>query len=203
MISTTIYWTILLSTGFIAALSGALFNFFKKPLENKVLFFWYLTRFTADIAVFICFLIFDKVFFIIFQTSVIFETVLLSVLLNKAFVKDKFKLLHLFPLLILLIEIFNFLINGKIIQLGFIFYNLIASILLLVVLLKMHGINKTNFNTFKILFVFHAVSFIYSLFDNIIRDNIDLMKLVYPIFLFTIVFLNIHYIFNSWFTRKN
>lgn len=203
MIPAALYWSILLSTGFIAALFGAYFNFLNKPVENKVLYFWFLTRFLTDFSIFIGILLFNDVFFIIMQTSIIIESVLLARLLKNRFDKDKFKLLLLFPLLILSIEIINFIVGGSIIQLGFIFYNLLASILLFIGFIKTQSISYTTDNTLKVLFIFHAVTFIYSLFDYIIRDNIDLMKIVYPLFLLIIVALNIFYIINSWSPRKN
>lgn len=203
MIPAALYWSILLSTGFIATLFGAYFNFFKKPVENKVLYFWFLTRFLADFSIFIGILVFNDVFIIIMQTSIIIESVLLALLLKNRFDKDKFKLLLLFPLLIFSIEIVNFIVGGSIIQLGFIFYNLLASILLFIGFVKTQSISYTTDNTLKVLFIFHAVTFIYSLFDYIIRDNIDLMKIVYPLFLLIIVALNIFYIINSWSPRKN
>lgn len=203
MIPAALYWSILLSTGFIATLFGAYFNFFKKPVENKVLYFWFLTRFLADFSIFIGILVFNDVFIIIMQTSIIIESVLLALLLKNRFDKVKFKLLLLFPLLIFSIEIVNFIVGGSIIQLGFIFYNLLASILLFIGFVKTQSISYTTDNTLKVLFIFHAVTFIYSLFDYIIRDNIDLMKIVYPLFLLIIVALNIFYIINSWSPRKN
>lgn len=203
MIPAALYWSILLSTGFIATLFGAYFNFFKKPVENKVLYFWFLTRFLADFSVFIGIIVFNHVFIIIMQTSIIIESVLLVLLLKNRFDKVKFKLLLLFPLLIFSIEIVNFIVGGSIIQLGFIFYNLLASILLFIGFVKTQSISYTTDNTLKVLFIFHAVTFIYSLFDYIIRDNIDLMKIVYPLFLLIIVALNIFYIINSWSPRKN
>ncbi len=203
MIPAALYWSILLSTGFIAALFGAYFNFLNKPVENKVLYFWFLARFLTDFSIFIGILLFNDVFFIIMQTSIIIESVLLALLLKNRFDKDKFKLLLLFPLLIFLIETGNFIVGGSIIQLGFIFYNLLASILLFIGFIKTHSISYTTDNTLKVLFIFHAVTFIYSLFDYIIRDNIDLMKIVYPLFLLIIVALNIFYIINSWSPRKN
>lgn len=203
MIPAALYWSILLSTGFIAVLFGAFFNFLNKPVENKVLYFWFLTRFLADFSIFIGILVFNDVFIIIMQTSIIIESVLLALLLKNRFDKDKFKLLLLFPLLIFSIEIVNFIVGGSIIQLGFIFYNLLASILLFIGFVKTQSISYTTDNTLKVLFIFHAVTFIYSLFDYIIRDNIDLMKIVYPLFLLIIVALNIFYIINSWSPRKN
>jgi hypothetical protein len=203
VIPAALYWSILLSTGFFATSIGAFYNFSKKPVENKVLFFWFLTRFLTDFSVFIGILVFNHVFIIIMQTSIIIESVLLAVLLKNRFDKDKFKLLLLFPLLIFSIEIVNFIVGGSIIQLGFIFYNLLASILLFMGFIKTHSISYTTHNMLKVLFIFHAVTFIYSLFDYIIRDNIDLMKIVYPLFLLIIVTLNIFYIINSWSPRKN
>jgi hypothetical protein len=125
VIPAALYWSILLSTGFFATSIGAFYNFSKKPVENKVLFFWFLTRFLTDFSVFIGILVFNHVFIIIMQTSIIIESVLLAVLLKNRFDKDKFKLLLLFPLLIFSIEIVNFIVGGSIIQLGFIFYNLL------------------------------------------------------------------------------
>jgi hypothetical protein len=203
VIPAALYWSILLSTGFFATSIGAFYNFFKKPVENKVLFFWFLTRFLADFSVFIGIIVFNHVFIIIMQASIIIESVLLVLLLKNRFDKVKYKLLLLFPLLIFSIEIVNFIVGGSIIQLGFIFYNLLASIILFMGFIQTHSISYATHKMLKVLFIFHAVTFIYSLFDYVIRDNIDLMKIVYPLFLLIIVTLNIFYIINSWSPRKN
>jgi hypothetical protein len=118
--------------------------------------------------------------------------------------KSKFALLALLvPPLYFFLEIkFSGSINNMN-GISFSVYNAFFSFLMLSILLKLERINEFSKPIVKALFIIHSVSFIYSILEHVIRMNIDLMQIVYPVFLFSQVVFNVFISYYLWSVRKS
>lgn len=82
-------------------------------------------------------------------------------------------------------------------------YNIMCSLLMLRLLLKFENINEFSKPIVKALFIIHSVSFFYSMLEHIVRENDDLMQIVYPVFLFSQVIFNVFISYYLWSIRKS
>ena len=69
-------------------------------------------------------------------------------------------------------------------------YNAMSSILMLSLLIQDDNLSSFSKPIVKTLFIYHSVSFFYSMLEHIIRNNIDLSQIVYPFFLLAYLIFN-------------
>lgn len=86
---------------------------------------------------------------------------------------------------------------------SFMIYNILAALLMLKLLWNYEKIKEFSRPIVIALFIFHSVSFVYSIIENEIRNNDSLMQIVYPFFLFSIVSFNLYIAYYLWSARRN
>jgi hypothetical protein len=82
-------------------------------------------------------------------------------------------------------------------------YNAMSSILMLSLLIQDDNLPSFSKPIVKTLFIYHSVSFFYSMLEHIIRNNIDLSQIVYPFFLLAYLIFNFYLSYYLWSARKN
>ncbi len=83
------------------------------------------------------------------------------------------------------------------------FYNAMSSLLMLSLLMQFENLTAFSKPIVKTLFIYHSVSFFYSLLEHIIRNNYDLSQIVYPFFLLAYLIFNIYLSYYLWSVRKS
>lgn len=81
-------------------------------------------------------------------------------------------------------------------------YNVMSSLLMLSLLMQVENLSAFSKPIVKTLFIYHSVTFIYSLLEHIIRNNIDLSQIVYPFFLLAYLIFNFYLSYYLWSLRK-
>ena len=201
---TTIYLFILFISDLFPVIAGFLFLKNKRNIHIQLLTVWFLIRFLTDTITYILKINFEFSVFPFYHVSILIEGFLLiyffdTINKNSTYL---FKTLYLIPIIIFLLETLFFSSIFHINNLSFIVYNCLISILLLSLLIKINKVDYYLLPIVKAFFVFHSVSFIYSLFENFIRLNSELMPIVYPVFLLLIMSLNLFFTFYLWSPRK-
>ncbi len=199
-----LYIFLLFSTGALAVFSCFLFNNKKNELLRKSVVLWFTIRLLGDIISYILKMKLNLNLYPVFHISILIEAM---VMINyfqsmKRMYTKRSYYLYLIPIIGFIIDV-SFI--GSIIQnprLGYFFYYLLCSILLFILLKSSMELDRFNFVIVKVLFVFHAVLFIYTLFDNIIRKDTVLMPLAYPLFLLFVISLNLFFSYFLWSRRK-
>lgn len=87
--------------------------------------------------------------------------------------------------------------------LSFIFYNALATFLMLKRLITINSVDVFNRSIILALFIFHSLSFVYSMVEHLVRTDLFLMKLLYPVFLSLIVGFNSFISYYLWSARRN
>lgn len=141
--------------------------------------------------------------FPVFHTSILIEGILITSFYSRLNKKGK----SLSWLLILPVIFFCFDVtlwssifesNGM----SFMLYNLLSVILMFKLLTNLNTIEYNYRPIVKAMFIFHSVSFIYSIVEHVIRINDEMMQIAYPIFLLSIVSLNLYIFYYLWLVRK-
>jgi hypothetical protein len=199
-----LYIFLLFSTGTLAVISCFLFNKKKNELLRKSVVLWFTIRLLGDIISYILKIKLNLNLYPVFHFSILIEGMLMINYfqsMKRMYTKRSYYL-YLIPIIGFIIDV-SFI--GSIIQnprLGYFFYYLLCSILLFNLLKSSIELDRFNFVIVKVLFVFHAVLFIYTLFDNIIRKDTVLMPLAYPLFLLFVISLNLFFSYFLWSRRK-
>jgi hypothetical protein len=199
-----LYIFLLFSTGALATISCLLFNKKNNELFKKSIVFWFIIRLLGDIISYILNVKLNLNLYPVFHFSILIEGMLMINYfqsMKRMYTKRSYYL-YLIPIIGFIIDV-SFI--GSIIQnprLGYFFYYLLCSILLFILLKSSIELDRFNFVIVKVLFVFHAVLFIYTLFDNIIRKDTVLMPLAYPFFLLFVISLNLFFSYFLWSRRK-
>ena len=201
----SLYLCILFISEIFPVIAGLIFLKKKSDFHIQLLTAWFLVRFLTDTITYLLKINFEISVFPFYHVSILIESLILinfylHLNKNNTF---KVKILYLIPIIIFLVEIFFFSSIFQVNKIGFMFYNFIVSSLLLSLLLKFNKIDRYLLPIVKALFVFHSVSFFYSLFETFFRINSELMAIVYPVFLIFILSLNLFYTFYLWSPRKN
>lgn len=184
-----------------------LFIFLGKILRHtrdKAILLWFATKAISDLSCLIAYEIFRYNFFPIFHISVVIENILMIVYIGD-FLKIKSliqKILYALPVFIFVLEVFFFGSLFDLNKISLITNNASVSILFLILLLKGLRIEKREFSFILNLFVFHSISFVYFLFDQIRRYNDYISENIYPVYIVFVVFLNLHFLFYVWSMRK-
>jgi hypothetical protein len=200
-----IYIYSLFSTGILSVLSCFLFKKKNNHLLKKSIVLWFTIRLLADSISYILKIKFNLNLYPVFHFSILIEGMLIINYfqsIRRIYTKRSYYL-YLIPIIAFSIDV-NFI--SSIFQnprLGYFFYYILCSILLFILLKSSIEINQFNFVVIKVLFVFHSVLFIYSLFENLIRKDSVLMPIIYPLFLLFVISLNLFFSYFLWTKRKN
>jgi hypothetical protein len=199
------YLFTLFLSGLLPVIFGFQFLKRKRIYEIQLVTLWFLIRVLTDCSAFVIKTNFDCCVYPFFHISVLLEALALItffISLDKNPSKKK-QWIYLIPIAVFLLETF---FTGSLFQvnrLSIICYNVLMSVLMLRLLTYYDKIDGFLVPIVKALFVFHAVSFIYSLFEHVLRINSEMMSFVYPGFLLLILSLNLFFTYYLWSTRKN
>jgi hypothetical protein len=200
-----IYIYSLFSTGILSVLSCFLFKKKNNHLLKKSIVLWFTIRLLADSISYILKIKLNLNLYPVFHFSILIEGMLIINYfqsIRRIYTKRSYYL-YLIPIIAFIIDV-NFI--SSIFQnprLGYFFYYILCSILLFILLKSSIEINQFNFVVIKVLFVFHSVLFVYSLFENLIRKDSVLMPIIYPLFLLFVISLNLFFSYFLWTKRKN
>lgn len=195
----------LLITGFISVLACLLFQHNKNGLLKKSIIAWFAIRFFGDVLSIILNELFNQNVYPIFHSAILLEAFLMILyfLSMKKTASKSAYFLFLIPIVAFIFDLFFF---GGLFQdprLGYIFYYFLSCILLFVLLKDSKIVDRLNVLVIKSLFLFHAIQFVYCLFDSDIRASTELMFLIYPMFFLSIISFNVFFTSFLWLTRKN
>jgi hypothetical protein len=200
----SIYLFSLLGSGLLAAAISVICKFSNDKISFSLII-WLIIRLLSDSLAFLLILKFRLNNFPVFHVSILIEAILISNFFHGFFTsKVEFRILtYLIPVTIFILET-QFL--GSIFsanRISFMSYNLMTSILMFILIWNIKRINIFDQSIIKALFVFHSISFIYSISENVIRVNNDLMSLILPIFLVSIISLNLFLSYHLWSVRRS
>jgi hypothetical protein len=176
----------------------------KNNLLISFLLAWTSIRFIADGLSYILKFQLNLNIFPVFHISVLIEGILIIFFYSRLNKKGKtLGWMFIFPMIFFFLDVSFwssiFESNG----ISFMLYNLMSVILMLKLLINLNKIENTYRPIIKALFIFHSVSFIYSILEHVIRINDDMMQIAYPIFLLSIVSLNLYIFYYLWSVRKS
>jgi hypothetical protein len=199
-----IYLVVLFTSGIIPVISGFLFFKNKKDRRVFILTAWFLLRFITDITTTFLKIKFNICVFPFYHFSIFIESILIIHLFN-SLTSSKWRLkqlIYFLPIVSLFLEtvIFSSLFEAN--RYGFILYNILVVFLVMWLYVYEKKPDKFIDPILKMFLVFHAVSLFYSFFEHIIRNDINLMSLVYPVFLMLIMSLNLYFGIYLWLMRK-
>jgi hypothetical protein len=200
-----LYLAILFSSGLLPVILGFIFLKTKRNYPIQILTIWFLVRFLTDITSSLLKINFDICVYPFFHISVLLEALALITFFISLYKNPskKKQWIYLIPIAVFVLET---IFTGSLFQvnrLSIVSYNLLTTVLMLRLLIDYDKIDGFLVPIVKALFVFHAVSFIYSLFEHVLRINSEMMSFVYPGFLLLILSLNLFFTYNLWSTRKN
>jgi hypothetical protein len=181
--------------------------FFNTKLENQnfILFAWFTTKFISDLFAFLYFKFYHGNIFPVFHISVIIENLLLVAYFNSFNLiskKTKIFLIQI-PIIIFIFESCFYSSILELNKISILTYNFSIAVLMMKLMLNSNqNIIKNNFILLVNILLFHSISFVYFLFEQIRRFNEDITFIVYPIYVCFIVTLNIYYSFFLWSRRK-
>lgn len=196
-----------LSALYLSDLSAVYQSFRCRDKNNVLISFllaWTSIRLIADGISFVLKFQLNLNIFPVFHTSILIEGILITSFYSRLNKKGK----SLSWLLILPVIFFCFDVtlwssifesNGM----SFMLYNLLSVILMFKLLTNLNTIEYNYRPIVKAMFIFHSVSFIYSIVEHVIRINDEMMQIAYPIFLLSIVSLNLYIFYYLWLVRKS
>jgi hypothetical protein len=79
----------------------------------------------------------------------------------------------------------------------------LTTLLFLSLLFDQKTLNENQVKTATALFLFHTVTFIFSLLQREIRINMATMQLIYPFFLLSYVSISVYFTYQFWILRKS
>lgn len=176
----------------------------KDHLFEKSLISWFIIRFVSELISYLFTFQFKLNTTPIFHISVLLESIFIILYFNEMNkFKKYFQLLLFIPALSFYFEIKYpgsiYKSNG----ISFMTYNILSALIMLKLLWNYEKINEFSRPIIVALFIFHSVSFTYSIIENEIRNNDSLMQIVFPFFLLSIVSLNLYISYYLWSARKN
>lgn len=176
----------------------------KNQLIEKSLISWLIIRFVSEIISYFVTFQFELNSTPVFHFSVLLEGTFIVWYFFELKKNVKYFLLSLMiPTLSFYFEIKY---PGSIYEsngISFMIYNILAALLMLKLLWNYEKIKEFSRPIVIALFIFHSVSFVYSIIENEIRNNDSLMQIVYPFFLFSIVSFNLYIAYYLWSARRN
>jgi hypothetical protein len=168
------------------------------------IFCWFLIRFITDLIVFVNRENPSSVYAPVVHVSILVETMLLIhfFLKNRTAIRYAY-LLYLLPIFIFVLET---VVLSSIFQTNRIanFTNdFLIVLLMFVLLLNQRATQKKNHSIIKLLFLYHAIAFVYFIFIKQLRGNLQLIQLIYPVFLLVIASFNIAISYLFWSKPKD
>lgn len=187
------YFISLFITGLISIISTLFTLRRNKEKSLFSLLIWFIIRFSVECIVYVKKGDLEINFHPLFHSSILLESIVMLsfYIINSKKMKWK-QLFYLVPIVLFLFE--NQVVSSiySPCRIGNLGYNSIMVILLFEILVFHRKLISDKIrNISMILFLYHCIAFIYTLFIPNLRTNIDLMKMVYPVFFVSIVALNL------------
>lgn len=181
-------------------------NYFRKKNDFSILpiFLWVLIRLLSDIIVFINSENSSTVYSPFVHVAILIESLLLINFFLKNSKTIKYGLLlYAIPFLVFIIETQYVRSIFQTTQIGILSYNFLIVLLMLVLIFNRNTHTNNHRSFIKVLFLYHAISFSYFVFIKQLRENLPLMQIIYPVFLFVVVSMNITISKIIWSKSKN
>lgn len=181
-------------------------NYFRKKNDFSILpiFLWVLIRLLSDIIVFINSENSSTVYSPFVHVAILIESLLLINFFFKNSKTIKYGLLlYAIPFLVFIIETQYVRSIFQTTQIGILSYNFLIVLLMLVLIFNRNRHTNNHRSFIKVLFLYHAISFSYFVFIKQLRENLPLMQIIYPVFLFVVVSMNITISKIIWSKSKN
>lgn len=181
-------------------------NYFRKKNDFSILpiFLWVLIRFLSDLIVFINRENSSTVYSPFVHVAILIESLLLINFFFKNSKTIKYGLLlYAIPFLVFIIETQYVRSIFQTTQIGILSYNFLIVLLMLVLIFNRNTHTNNHRSFIKVLFLYHAISFSYFVFIKQLRENLPLMQIIYPVFLFVVVSMNITISKIIWSKSKN
>lgn len=181
-------------------------NYFRKKNDFSILpiFLWVLIRFLSDLIVFINRENSSTVYSPFVHVAILIESLLLINFFLKNSKTIKYGLLlYAIPFLVFIIETQYVRSIFQTTQIGILSYNFLIVLLMLVLIFNRNRHTNNHRSFIKVLFLYHAISFSYFVFIKQLRENLPLMQIIYPVFLFVVVSMNITISKIIWSNSKN
>lgn len=181
-------------------------NYFRKKNDFSILpiFLWVLIRFLSDLIVFINRENSSTVYSPFVHVAILIESLLLINFFLKNSKTIKYGLLlYAIPFLVFIIETQYVRSIFQTTQIGILSYNFLIVLLMLVLIFNRNTHTNNHRSFIKVLFLYHAISFSYFVFIKQLRENLPLMQIIYPVFLFVVVSMNITISKIIWSNSKN
>lgn len=181
-------------------------NYFRKKNDFSILpiFLWVLIRFLSDLIVFINRENSSTVYSPFVHVAILIESLLLINFFLKNSKTIKYGLLlYAIPFLVFIIETQYVRSIFQTTQIGILSYNFLIVLLMLVLIFNRNRHTNNHRSFIKVLFLYHAISFSYFVFIKQLRENLPLMQIIYPVFLFVVVSMNITISKIIWSKSKN
>ena len=181
-------------------------NYFRKKNDFSILpiFLWVLIRFLSDLIVFINRENSSTVYSPFVHVAILIESLLLINFFLKNSKTIKYGLLlYAIPFLFFIIETQYVRSIFQTTQIGILSYNFLIVLLMLVLIFNRNRHTNNHRSFIKVLFLYHAISFSYFVFIKQLRENLPLMQIIYPVFLFVVVSMNITISKIIWSKSKN
>ena len=181
-------------------------NYFRKKNDFSILpiFLWVLIRLLSDIIVFINSENSSTVYSPFVHVAILIESLLLINFFLKNSKTIKYGLLlYAIPFLVFIIETQYVRSIFQTTQIGILSYNFLIVLLMLVLIFNRNRHTNNHRSFIKVLFLYHAISFSYFVFIKQLRENLPLMQIIYPVFLFVVVSMNITISKIIWSKSKN
>jgi hypothetical protein len=166
---------------------------------------WLASRFTSDVTAHFFYEYIGISVFPVFHISILVESLLIIWYffhISKS-LNGYLKIIYLIPIAIFLLEtqVFGSIFTTN--RFGLMSYYTIVSALMLTLLFSNNRIEQIDLTIIRVLFVFHAVSFVHSIFEHLLRTNQETMALIYPFVLLLIVSINFFFTKYLWSVLKN
>lgn len=181
-------------------------NYFRKKNDFSILpiFLWVLIRLLSDIIVFINSENSSTVYSPFVHVAILIESLLLINFFFKNSKTIKYGLLlYAIPFLVFIIETQYVRSIFQTTQIGILSYNFLIVLLMLVLIFNRNTHTNNHRSFIKVLFLYHAISFSYFVFIKQLRENLPLMQIIYTVFLFVVVSMNITISKIIWSKSKN
>lgn len=199
-----LYFSLLIFSSLIPVLF--ILNYFRKKNDFSILpiFLWVLIRFLSDLIVFINRENSSTVYSPFVHVAILIESLLLINFFLKNSKTIKYGLLlYAIPFLVFIIETQYVRSIFQTTQIGILSYNFLIVLLMLVLIFNRNRHTNNHRSFIKVLFLYHAISFSYFVFIKQLRENLPLMQIIYPVFLFVVVSMNITISKIIWSKSKN
>lgn len=199
-----LYFSLLIFSSLIPVV--IILNYFRKKNDFSILpiFLWVLIRLLSDIIVFINSENSSTVYSPFVHVAILIESLLLINFFLKNSKTIKYGLLlYAIPFLVFIIETQYVRSIFQTTQIGILSYNFLIVLLMLVLIFNRNTHTNNHRSFIKVLFLYHAISFSYFVFIKQLRENLPLMQIIYPVFLFVVVSMNITISKIIWSKSKN